>query len=166
MNYLETAINQVQAIYRDLPALVRTKKGKKVAPDWLDYPPSLTTAQLPIMLTWPAQQTLTPYEHIFGLSCEFIVSAFDQGQFNYVKQECLTLMDEVRTLMQPYLGPEAVPLSYTPQIEIVPGQSLSISPILPSPVTGDALSYTAFEYHGFRVSFDVRVILDSLSECG
>ena len=44
---LTLAVNRLQALHRDVP-------GIRYAPDLAEYPPNLTTANLPAVLTWPA----------------------------------------------------------------------------------------------------------------
>ncbi|MCG3207316.1 MAG: hypothetical protein FOGNACKC_00916 [Anaerolineae bacterium] len=133
------------------------------APQWLDYPPSLGTNNLPVVLTWPESWIIDPFESTLPLQLEFIVDPIDQGDFNQVKNACAGLMEAAAAVYAPYIEPGANWLATNPCIQIMPGQALRFSGILPSPVTGNSLSHPALNYHGFRLSLTLH--LPRTGEC-
>lgn len=127
------------------------------APALAEYPTSLTTAHLPLSLTWPGGATVQPYQTSLPLEIDVIVEAIAQGDYNVIKQECLRLMDAMDALYRPFLNQGAEPLSYDPVVQIDPDSPLQISAILPSPVSGQSIQYPFHEYHGFKINLTVQI---------
>lgn len=145
---LITAINAIQAINA-------TVSGIK-APEWEDYPPSLTTAMLPMALTWPSEDTIGPFDgDTVALTINVAFEAIARGSFDAVRQNLMGVMDSFRVLYRPYIENDpsvTLQLNSDPIIEIVPGAALRMSGLLPNPESGAALAYPAMEYWGFKIS--------------
>ncbi|MCL4296151.1 MAG: hypothetical protein KJ077_10505 [Anaerolineae bacterium] len=147
MIYL-AAIDALQAVNRSI--------GN--APPLAEYPTSVTTAHLPLILTWPGAAVIGPYQTSMPFEIDVIVEAIGQGDFNMVKQVCLEYMDKLAALYRKHLQQGAEPISYNPVVQVDPDSPLQMSAILPSPTNGAALNYPFMDCHGFKLNLSVQVV--------
>lgn len=142
-----TAINAIQTI---------NAQAGVSAPAWDDYSPSLTTAMLPLAMTWPTEHIITPFEgDTVGLSINVAFEAISRGSFDAVRQNLLGVMDAFRVLYRPYIENDPTTgmlLNANPRIELVPGSVVRMTGLLPNPESGAALAYPALEYWGFKIT--------------
>lgn len=145
---IEDAINAIQTIGAGITGIS--------APQWQDYPASLTTSMLPIALTWPVDHRVTPFDgDIINITIDVAFEAIARGSFDAVRSNLLGIMDDYAAALRPYLENDpsvTLQLVADPITDIVPGSPMQMSGLLPNPESGAALQYPAREYWGFRIT--------------
>lgn len=145
MGNIEDGINAVQTINATVSGVS--------APAWQDYPASLTTYMLPTCLTWDISSDIVVEGGlVVGLTIEVIFEAIAQGSFDRLRANLLTIKDGFEEVWRPYVeGTVDTNIVTDPIIEIITGQPLTMTGILPNPESGQALSYPSQEYWGFKI---------------